>query len=368
MRVFCIFGNPLVIVSDNGPAFRNDLAAAMAQFIGYRHIFIMPYNAQANGAAEACVKRLKLLMDRLCAEYLGWHKQLPLMQQLLNSTSHTSTEACPHTGVFGVAPIGWEQLEDPRLMPDAEGAPELVRSLRQRLVHLRAEMQRLSDSLKEVRNGRAMDEPAPDAKVAVGDWVWVYKGSAQQAAFQRKHGHGEVWRFRYRVADIKPHAVRLHIPTDGSAPRIREWQSPRKLAPVNTPVADHTPVHQPITTEQGVLAKAPPAPVPEPDREFEVDRVLVADRDEKGRLQVWLLWKGYPEATARLWSQLRREVTGALYTEANAAIKSLKKSEDELHATAEPDSTPPANQGYVCSSDLLGIGSPMLIGFGCRVG
>ena len=60
-RVFCVFGFPLVMVSDNNSTFRNSLAAAMAKYFGYRHVFILPYNAQANGMAEASVKRIKLI-------------------------------------------------------------------------------------------------------------------------------------------------------------------------------------------------------------------------------------------------------------------------------------------------------------------
>ena len=71
-RVFCVFGFPLVMVSDNGSAFRNSLSTAMAKYFGYRHVFILPYNAQANGMAEASVKRIKLLLDRHTEGYAEW--------------------------------------------------------------------------------------------------------------------------------------------------------------------------------------------------------------------------------------------------------------------------------------------------------
>ena len=40
-RVFAVFGFPLAVVSDNGPAFRNKLSAAMAKFFGYRHMHVL---------------------------------------------------------------------------------------------------------------------------------------------------------------------------------------------------------------------------------------------------------------------------------------------------------------------------------------
>lgn len=60
-RVFAVFGHPTVIVSDNGPAF---ISKHVNQFFGYRHDHILPYNAQANGAAESSVKQIKLLLDK----------------------------------------------------------------------------------------------------------------------------------------------------------------------------------------------------------------------------------------------------------------------------------------------------------------
>ena len=53
-----------VVVSDNGPAFISDLNTATSKFYGYRHIHTLPYNPQANGVAEAAVKRIKLLIER----------------------------------------------------------------------------------------------------------------------------------------------------------------------------------------------------------------------------------------------------------------------------------------------------------------
>ena len=52
-RVFSVFGTPAAVVTDNGPAFVSGLGRAMADFFGYRHIHVLPYNAQANGTAES---------------------------------------------------------------------------------------------------------------------------------------------------------------------------------------------------------------------------------------------------------------------------------------------------------------------------
>jgi hypothetical protein len=40
------------MISDNGPAFINNLQRATSRFFGHRHVPILPYNAAANGAAD----------------------------------------------------------------------------------------------------------------------------------------------------------------------------------------------------------------------------------------------------------------------------------------------------------------------------
>ena len=94
-RVFSVFGYPLMIVSDNGPAFISGLMKEMSKFYGFRPVPILPYNAQANGAAEASVKRIKLLLDRHTRDYAEWHKILPLAQLQLNSHVHTGHQISP---------------------------------------------------------------------------------------------------------------------------------------------------------------------------------------------------------------------------------------------------------------------------------
>ena len=67
---------------------------AASRFYGYRHIHILPFNPQANGTAEAAVKRIKLLLDRQTDGYKDWHALLPLAQHQLNSTDLPRT--LPH--------------------------------------------------------------------------------------------------------------------------------------------------------------------------------------------------------------------------------------------------------------------------------
>ena len=101
-----MFGTPLTLVSDNGKSSRNVLGARLAGFFGYRHICILPYNAAANGMAESCVKRIKLILDRQTDGYSRWDAQLPLAQLLLNTTKHTGHPFKRSVESRGLRPCG----------------------------------------------------------------------------------------------------------------------------------------------------------------------------------------------------------------------------------------------------------------------
>ena len=63
-HVFSVFGYPLVVVSDNGSAFANRLMKASEKLYGFRWIYVLPHNPQANGLAEPAVKKLGLIINR----------------------------------------------------------------------------------------------------------------------------------------------------------------------------------------------------------------------------------------------------------------------------------------------------------------
>ena len=135
-HVFSIFGFPLVMVSDNGPAFNSGLQRQMADFFGFRRIPILPYNAAANGTAEASVKRIKLLLDRHIKGYDEWHCILPMAQLQLNSHVHTGTEMSPYMALFVRAPHGIAHLENPSLLSKTGSGSEWLCDARGIMIHM----------------------------------------------------------------------------------------------------------------------------------------------------------------------------------------------------------------------------------------
>ena len=357
-RVFCVFGTPAVIVSDNGPAFLSDLSAAAAKFYGYRHIHTLPYNPQANGVAEASVKRIKLLLDRQTKDYAEWHKLLPLAQHMLNTTVHTSTGLTPFEAVFGREPVGLEKLENPALYPDGDG-DEFLSSIKKRMLHLHKSLREASDTIKHARiatKDRLEHSRLEKARLGTvlpstpthNRYVWLLYGSPENAAYIRKHGHGAPWKHRYKVLEVKPHAVRLEVPKDGSVPRVMEWQPMRRVCVARD--NEHGPTgDEPYLTEHGLAASPEQTQSAtgektsgdldgDSEEVYDIERVVRADR-VGNRYKIWLKWRGHVAITPRWRHELVLETSNtSLLKEIEDAVQAARERHRAEHGYLEEDS------------------------------
>jgi hypothetical protein len=139
-------------------------------------------------------------------------------------------------------------------------------------------------------------------------------GSKENADYIRKHGHGAPWRYRYKVLEVRPHAVRLEIPKDGSVPRVLEWQSMRRVSAAHDHV--HAPTgYEPYMTEYGLTIDKPGDGGPTDDDLDDVDTYEIEDivrADRIGRdYKLWIKWKDHPQITPRWRSELLKETSNS---------------------------------------------------------
>ena len=167
----------------------------------------------------------------------------------------------------------------------------------------------------------------------------------------RKHGHGAPWRHKYKVLEVKPYAVRLEVPKDGSVPAVNEWQLIRRLSPASAHEHSHD-SDAPVLTESGVLVphstpSVPPrtaadaldGPLDADDDVYVVDRVSHAEK-VMGMYKIWIKWKGYSELTWRWRHELQREETNAtVLREVEAAVEAERVRLSRV-AETEVDSAP----------------------------
>eukprot|EP00965_Chrysotila_dentata_P025692 853608-Pleurochrysis_carterae.AAC.1 len=96
-HVFTKYSFQMVIKSDNGTAFRNEL---MAYFVKY---------------AEQSVERITRLLVKHTQQFANWPATLPMVTFALNCTDHLSLRTSPFFALYGRHPISLPELENPQL-------------------------------------------------------------------------------------------------------------------------------------------------------------------------------------------------------------------------------------------------------------
>jgi len=210
---------------------------------------------------------------------------------------------------------------------------------------MHSDIQKASDEIKKARaaeaNARTSSELDPRAgQIKPGGWARIIKGSMEEAKHLRKHGHGVPWKYRYRVLEVRPHAVRLAIPKDGSVPAIGEWQLIRRMEPASAEV--HRPhLNDPRMTEMGIpvpgTAGDVTVDVVDPDQVYEIDRILRATK-VGGKYVLWVKWRGYQDPTPVPRAQLLLDTNNpALLLEIDEAVSRYR---EEKLLTADDEDEP----------------------------
>ena len=237
--------------------------------------------------------------------------KVKLFQMAVNQRLTNGMDS-PFAGVFGQAPFTLAALENPELLPQTTAEEA---SVRQTAIAIAKIQQRLHEQNKLFKSVIALADKhqAPKRRPVPGDKVWLVYSDSERARYLRKHGHGRPWRHPFVVSAVKPHAVRLEIPSDGSVPAVLPWQSLRKCS-FAAPHFHDPALLLPDLNEKGLpmmpededeltAGDVEPAPVPldDPDVDYPIERIVSATRVGRGwSLQV--KWEGYPETTTEpLW-------------------------------------------------------------------
>jgi hypothetical protein len=105
-KFIAIFGEPIHVLSDNGPAFTSDLWNEFLKFKKIKARKSTPYSHQENGVVERAnrevLRHLRALV--LNSEILAdneWYDYLPFVEKIMNDHIHSSTGYSPRELVFG---------------------------------------------------------------------------------------------------------------------------------------------------------------------------------------------------------------------------------------------------------------------------
>ena len=374
-HVFSIFGHPLVIIADNGGAFANKLMEASEQLYGYRMIHVMPHTPMANGLAEAAVKKLKIALDRHTgSDYNGWKALLPAIQSCVNQRLSQDTQV-PFVSLFGYPPPTLAALEQPYLLPPSSPEDRTIQELGQQMRRVHLRLTRELDDLKDAE-ARSAPPVKPSRTVGPGDKIWLKYSDLEKSRYLRKHGKGLAWRHAFTVIAVKPHAVLLDIPLDGSVPDVLPWQSLRKCS-FAAPFF-HDPDLLLPDVDEHALPMIPEARVPAANRTalnpalpvdiapddwhtwdekalYEIESIVGAEQSGRG-WKVQVKWENHPAVTTERLSAILSRVSDPRILkeiESRKAEYLARYSTDTSDVTTVPKTVPvPATPARIQPSRL----------------
>ena len=101
-EIFCDFGLPKTLQSDNGTEFSNENLRAITRLIGVPHRFISEYNPRADGKVERAVATIKgMLYKQLNGAGVFWPLHLPFIQLAYNDKVQALTGSTAFALMFG---------------------------------------------------------------------------------------------------------------------------------------------------------------------------------------------------------------------------------------------------------------------------
>ena len=102
INVFCEYGLPKILQSDNGGEFVNELMQIFAEEAGFEHRLISSYHPRANGVSENWVHKSTLaIKKRVEGANAEWDVFVPSTQLALNALESPRTKTPPFTLMFG---------------------------------------------------------------------------------------------------------------------------------------------------------------------------------------------------------------------------------------------------------------------------
>jgi transposase InsO family protein len=108
-KVFCDFGTPKIVQSDNGTEFSNHVMTALTNLYGIDHRLITAYHPQANGLVERRNKEISRSLKKFVeGAYGAWDDWLPMVQLSLNQAVGKRTNSAAFSLFLGRKFNGFE--------------------------------------------------------------------------------------------------------------------------------------------------------------------------------------------------------------------------------------------------------------------
>lgn len=174
-RICAVYGTPLRILTDRGPAFESVLFREMCRLLGVEKVRTTSYEPRTNGMIERFHRTMNSMIGKMVNEnHRNWHEILPFVAAAYRASVHECTGFSPNFLVFGrenKMPLDLVYGSPPE--QDPVETVEYVRTMREMLEDAYALVRRNLGVAAE-RRKRRYDIGVRTKEFKVGDEVWVF--------------------------------------------------------------------------------------------------------------------------------------------------------------------------------------------------
>lgn len=322
------YGQPIQILSDGGTQFLNETVSTLCKMLQVTTITATPYSKQENGIVERANKEVLRHLRAFIADSKileSWSSYLPLIQRIMNATTHSVLGVSPASIVFGDAtrldrrvlnelPNENYDEETGELLPPNPNMSPTLRAWIDRMLAAQHRIIQIARQNQEEEQVRHLQEKTPE------DAPIIFKPEEYVMCDYPTTAFG------------KQPPNKLLLPTRGPFRVINYDVTKRKY------ILQHLNSNRTFTSDPSRVhkfnydpARTKPAEVALRDKqEFYVQAIhgVKGHPQRKKTLQFLVQWEGYDERTWEPWSHLRNNIILHKYLldSPNKELRKLAKS------------------------------------------
>lgn len=109
-HVFCVFGPPTHLLSDNGSSFDNEIINGFVNLVNTHHRFTAPYRPSTNGRNEQMNSNIVSAIKKLSMNNpTDWDEHLDAVLYSYRTKAHSVLKVSPFEVMFGISPLSVRQ-------------------------------------------------------------------------------------------------------------------------------------------------------------------------------------------------------------------------------------------------------------------
>lgn len=259
VQIFCDFGLPRVLQSDNGTEFVNDLMKRFKRAAGFDHRLVSPYHPRANGVAERWVQTsMRAIRKRVEGNNREWDVYVPAVQLAMNAKVSKRLDTAPYSLMFARKLNNFEDYRN------EDTQPPMSRE----------------DLLKRIEHMSEVVFPAIEERTEA-----VTK--KQKSRFDESHKLIEFPSDSYVMKRVLQKKNKLHPEYEGPFTVVRKTKGGSYILKDETGdlLSNDIPPSQLKLISQDEIV--------ETEQAFEVERIIAHNADLDGEILYKIRWKGY---------------------------------------------------------------------------